>query len=280
MRLGVHVSISGHIYEAIDRAVSLGCNTFQIFPRNPRQIRSDKVDILEEVEEFRLRRLKVDIRPVVVHMPYTVNLASANERIYNLSLRSYIEDINDSSLLEAEYLVTHLGSFVASSEKGGLERFTQGISKVLRETANSIAILLENTAGSGSQLGDKIEHLQYVIKKNNSSKRLGLCLDTAHAFEAGFNIREKSGLDDFLARIDRLLGIDRLKVIHLNDSKTDLGSNLDRHQHIGKGFLGKEGIANIINHKLLRDLPFILETPKKNDEDDLMNLKMARGLAA
>jgi deoxyribonuclease-4 len=141
-----------------------------------------------------------------------------------------------------------------------------------------VTILLENTAGQGTNLGARLEHLQFVIEQNKSSPRLGLCFDTAHAFEAGFDVSQKKGLDDFLAKADKLFGLDRLKVIHLNDSKTELGSKVDRHQHIGEGFIGKDGISNIINHKLLKDLPFVLETPKKSDADDLKNLKMVRFL--
>lgn len=278
MRLGVHVSIAGHIYEAIDRASALGCNTFQIFPRNPRQIRPEDLDILDDVQEFRRARSQAGIKPVVVHIPYTVNLASALERLHRLSVQSYIDDINDVALLEAEYVVTHLGSFTESTEEAGLDKFTQGISKILGKTAETVEILLENTAGSGSQLGATLEHLQYVIKKNNSNKRLGMCLDTAHAFAAGFDIRDKKGLDYLLGKIDKLIGLDRLKVIHLNDSKVELGSRVDRHEHIGQGYIGKEGFREIINHKSLKDLPFILETPKKSDEDDLMDLKMVRSL--
>jgi len=275
MRLGAHVSIAGHIYESVDRALDLGINTFQIFPRNPRQVKPKKEDILDDIEEFKRRRSKADISPVVVHMPYIVNLATPKEHLFQLSLESYINDINNSAKLGAEYLVTHLGSFVGSTEVEGLKRFSRGIAIILEKTPKTVSILLENTAGSGSQLGAKIEHLEYVIKNNKSSKRLGMCMDTAHTFAAGFDISKKKGLDQFLSKVDESIGIERIKVVHLNDSKTELGTHLDRHENIGQGYIGKAGFRLILNNKYLKDLAFILETPGR---DDLDNLKIVRKL--
>lgn len=277
MKLGVHVSIAGHIYEAVDRAAELGCNTFQIFSRNPRGWAATKLDP-NDVEEFKKRRKEKGIAPVVVHIPYLINLCSPEEGLWRKSANAYINDIKRADMLGAEYFVTHIGSHKGKGEEFGISRFATGLNEAIEKAKPKLMILLENTAGAGDWLGYKFEHLKAIIDKIEEKKRVGICLDTAHTFESGYDVKTKAGLDSTLKRLDSIVGIERIKVVHLNDSKTAFGSNVDRHWHIGKGGIGKDGMKAILNHPKLKDLPFILETPKKNEEDDIANLNTVRKL--
>jgi len=278
MLLGLQVSIEGKIYEALERAKQLGCNTMQIFSRNPQRWRENFLE-RKDTEEFNNRQDKFKIKPIFIHISYLINLASPNPKLYEVSIEAYIEDILEAHTLRADYIVTHMGSHKDTSEEAGLKRFTSALNIILERTKNTnVGILLENTAGSGSWLGYKFSHQRTIIQGLNHRERIGLCLDTAHAYLAGYDIAGEDGLKELLGEIDKLVGINLIKVIHLNDAKDKLGSKRDRHEHIGKGKIGLEGIERIINHPKLKDIPFILETPKKNDEDDRMNLNTVRKL--
>lgn len=278
MLLGVHVSTEGKIYEAFKRASTLGCNTMQIFSRNPKRWR-DNILAPEDVKKFNKIGERYNISPVFIHIPYLINLASPNPRLYKESIKAYIEDIKEADALEADYIVTHMGSHKETSEDTGLERLTNALNIILEKTSDTrVGILLENTAGSGSWLGYKFSHQKIVLDGLKHKKRVGFCLDTAHAYLAGYDIRTKDGLEAMLNEIDSLVGIQLIKLIHLNDTKDKLGSRHDRHYHIGKGNIGLEGMRRIINHPKLRDLAFILETPKKTENDDKMNLATVRKL--
>lgn len=278
MRLGVHVSIAGKIYEAFSRAKELGCNTMQIFSRNPQQWR-DKALTSEDILEFNKTKARFNIKPIFVHIPYLINLASPNPKLYGSSIEAYIEDILEADALKADYIVTHMGSHKETSEEAGLRRLVRALNRILKETSKtSIGILLENTAGSGSWLGYKFSHQRKVIEGLKNPERAGLCLDTAHVYLAGYDISSAEGLEATLGEIEKSVGIKLIKLIHLNDARDKLGSLHDRHEHIGKGKIGLEGMRRIINHPALKDLPFILETPKKSAEDDPMNLAVVRKL--
>jgi deoxyribonuclease-4 len=278
MLLGVHVSTQGKIYEAVERGYKLGCNTIQIFSRSPQRWRDNFLEN-KDVEEFNRRREKFKIKPIFIHIPYLINLASPSPRLYGASIEAYIEDILEASLLKADYIVTHMGSHKATSEDEGLGRLINALNKILEKTKNTnVGILLENTAGSGSWLGYKFSHQKKIMQNLKYKERVGLCFDTAHAYLAGYDIAKKAGLEDTLGEIDKLVGLELIKLIHLNDAKDKLSSHHDRHENIGKGYIGLEGMKRIINHPKLKDLPFILETPKKNDESDIMNLSVVRRL--
>ncbi len=277
MKVGVHVSIAGKIYEAVDRAKELGCDTFQIFSRSPRswQIKELKK---AEVEEFKKRRKEAKITPVVVHIPYLINLASPEEPLYQRSISAYIEDIKRAEILGANYFVTHIGNHKGKGEKYGISRIVSALNQIVNQTKPRLKILLENTVGAGTVLGYNFAQLTAIIKGIKEAKYFGLCLDTAHAYAAGYNIATESGLEKMLKEIDELIGINRLFLIHANDSKTPLGSRVDRHEDIGKGEIGKEAFTRIVNHPALRPLPFILETPKKRAGEDVENLKTIKAL--
>ncbi|MDD5583858.1 MAG: deoxyribonuclease IV [Candidatus Omnitrophica bacterium] len=276
--LGCQVSSAGKIYEAVDRAKSLGCNTMQIFARNPRQWRKSTLS-KEDIELFKEKVKKEKINPVVVHIPYTLNLASIKQRFHKITIREFSQDLLEADKLGVQYLVTHPGSHKGGTEEKGLENIVQALKKILKGTKGvETKILIENTAGSGRWLGYKFSHQKFIFEELKQSPRIGLCLDTAHAWAAGYKIDEADGVEALLCEIDREVGLERLKVIHLNDTKDKLDSRRDKHADIGSGNIGTQGIACLINHPKLKHASFILETPKDGDEDDLRNLDIVRKL--
>jgi deoxyribonuclease-4 len=279
MLLGVHVSGATKIYEALERANALGCNTMQIFSRSPQRWRDKFLD-KKDIEEFNRRQETFKIKPVFVHIPYLINLASPNPRLYQASIEAYIEDILEASLLKVDHIVTHMGSHKDTSEEEGIKRLIDALNRILEKTRHvRVGILLENTAGSGSWLGYKFSHHKAIIENLKQKERVGLCLDTAHAYLAGYDIATKEGLGDMLSEIESMVGLRFIRLIHLNDARDRLGSHHDRHENIGKGPIGMEGMRRIVNHPRLKDLPFILETPKGTDDKlDIMNLKTVRRL--
>ena len=277
MKLGVHVSIAGHIYEAVDRAAALGCNTFQIFSRNPRGWEVLAL-IPGDVEEFKKRRKNKKISPVVVHIPYLINLCSGDDALWKKSLNAYIEDIKRADALGADYFVTHLGSPKEKGRDYGIERFSKGMVEAITKARPKLMILLENTAGGGDSIGSKFEDIAEIMKnvKARTKVDVGLCLDTAHTYEAGFDINTREGLEAALKKIDSTVGLGKIEVIHFNDSMSEMGSHNDRHWHIGKGKIGAEGMKRIVNHPKLKDCAFILETPKETEDADKKNLAAVR----
>jgi len=276
MRIGVHVSIAGKIYESIDRAKALGCEAMQIFSRSPREWKHVTLDP-QDIIEFKKRRKKSGIAPVVIHVPYLTNLASPQARLFYSSVSFNIEYLEEADKLGAEFLVTHMGSHKNSGEAQGVKRVAKALNLILDKTRGAkTVILLENTSGSGSWLGYKFLHQKKILDAVHDQKRVGLCFDTCHAFAAGYDIATETGLEATLGEIDSLVGLEKLKVIHLNDSKDELGSRHDRHEDIGKGKIGLAGFKRIVNHPKLRHLTFILETPKKDLNDDRRNLKTVR----
>ena len=277
MKFGVHISIAGNIYQAVDRAVGLSCDTFQIFSRNPRGWLAKPL-AKSDADEFRRRRNNSGIAPVAVHIPYLINLGSPEDALYHKSIRSYVDDIQRADLLGAEYFVTHLGSHRGKGEEFGLKRIADGLQIAISEAGPKLKILFENTAGSGDSLGHTLEQIARILELVPDEKSLGLCFDTAHAYGAGYDIANEKGLNAFLEKMERLLGKTRLCLIHANDSKAELGSRSDRHDDIGQGKIGLAGFRLIVNHPRLKSVPFILETPKKEPDEDERNLKTIRAL--
>ena len=275
-RIGLHVSIAGKIWESLGRAKALGCNTMQVFSRNPRGWQASEFDP-SDIENFKKLKIDYDIAPVVVHIPYIINLATPIDGLYKKSIVAYMEDIARADVLGVEYVVTHLGSHVGTGEEKGIGRFSEALNQIINQARPKTMILLENTAGSGSCIGYRFEHIERMIENNDHPERVGVCLDTAHTFESGYDIKTKSGIEKTLKKFDKLIGLDKIKVVHFNDSLSELGSRVDRHQHIGKGNIGLAAMKRIINHPGLKDAAFIMETPKKSDKDDKMNLKIAKG---
>jgi deoxyribonuclease-4 len=278
MRIGVHVSIAGKIYESLERAKALGCNTMQIFSRNPRGWSTAAI-ATEDIKKFKLLKARYDIRPVVVHIPYIINLATPDNALYERSIDAYIEDIKRADLLGAECFVTHLGSHVGSGEDKGIERFSKALNIIIKTARPKTTILLENTAGSGSWIGYDFKHINRIIDSLDDANNVGVCLDTAHTFEAGYDIKTKAGLEKTLKEFDRLIGLSLIKVVHFNDSLSKAGSRVDRHEHLGKGKIGTDALARIINHPTLKDAAFIMETPKETERDDKRNMAIAKKIS-
>ncbi len=277
MRLGFHISIAQGFSRVVARARKTGCETIQIFSRNPRGWDYHPLN-LEEVERFKADLVASGISPCFLHLPYLPNLAAAGDDLYVKSVNSLCEDLRRADILGVSFLVVHVGSRMTLSEPEAFEKVVRGLNTALEEVQNEVTILLENTAGQGTELGSRFEDLQQIINSVNDRKRIGICLDTAHAFQAGYDLSRKRGLDEALNEFERLIGLQNLCLLHLNDSKTPLASHADRHWHIGKGYIGLSGFKNIVNHPQLNHLPGIMETPRKDLKDDLKNMEIIKSL--
>ena len=273
MKLGFHVSISGSIDQSFDRAKLLECTAFQIFTRNPRTWKSKQLDAIE-VETFRSKHRVSKIGPVFSHMPYLSNLASPNKIIYEKSVDTLIEETERCSELGIRYIVTHIGSHVGTGVKNGKTRIIQALGKAIDE--NGPMILLENDSGSGSHIGSRFGDISDLINELEST-RIGFCLDTCHAFAAGYDLTTKNGLAITLREIKKTIGFRRLKLVHLNDSIGELSSGIDHHEHIGLGRIGEEGFRNILASSLAKR-PMIMETPIDDRRSDAENLYKVREL--
>jgi len=278
LKVGTHVSIAGSIDKAIDRAVNTGCNTFQIFSRNPRSWKTKELNI-DEIRKFRRKITAHEIYPSFVHMPYLPNMATPKKDLYARSIESLKIELTRCNVLNVPYIVTHLGSHLGSGKEPGTERVISAVNESLENVDNNVVILLENTSGYRNTLGSRFEDIGYIIDRVSNKERIGFCLDTCHAFAAGYDIRTDQGVSHLLNEIDDTIGLDKLKVIHLNDSKEDFNSKKDIHEHIGLGKIGLNGFKSILKENRLLKLPFILETPIDNRRDDLGNVKLVIDLA-
>ena len=277
MRFGFHISIAGGFSKVVERANVRGCETIQFFSRNPRGWKYSPLN-KEEVKEFRSSIQSSTLFPVFLHMPYLANIASFKSKFYKRSIQSIATDLQRAEQLGAQYLIIHIGHRMESSEDEAIEAVSQGIDQAFQKVKNSIILLMENTAGQGSEVGYNFEQIKGIIEGVEDNKRLGVCLDTAHTFEAGYNLSSKDGLERTLKNFDQAVGLKRLHLLHLNDSKTPLGSRKDRHWHIGEGYIGMEGFRNLVNHPLLKRLPGIMETPRKDTVEDLKNMEVIKSL--
>jgi len=277
MIIGKHVSIAGGLDKAFKRAADIGCNAVQIFVKNPRGWKMREVEA-EEVEKFKKKKDKYKINPVVVHAAYLINLASPKDELWEKSISALKSEYQRCDRLGAEYLIFHPGSHTGSGLEKGIERIAKALNIILNEVDTKTMILLENTAGAGTSIGEKFSQLKEIIDQVDQSERLGVCIDSCHAFTAQYNLAETEGLEELINDFDNIIGLDNLKVIHLNDSKYDCCTNKDEHAHIGKGKIGSSAFKRLINHSKLKDKIFILETPwfDKEEDDDVILLKELR----
>ncbi|MFQ6124617.1 MAG: deoxyribonuclease IV [Candidatus Heimdallarchaeota archaeon] len=279
LRIGVHVSITGSIDKAVERAVERGCNTFQIFTRSPRGWKFTAIPE-ENVSLFIEKYKEANITPVVAHMPYLPNLATSQSENYSKSLDTLISEIQRCEQLKIPYLVTHLGSHLGEGYEIGLKNILNAIDQALSQVDNKVMLLLENTAGTKNSMGSTFEEIQAIIEGlTHHQERIGICFDTAHGFAAGYDLRTEEAVQDTITKLDDIIGLKMLKVIHANDSKGDLASHIDRHEHIGLGYIGDAGFRALLHHKSLQDLPFIMETPIDDRQDDIGNIQKLRELA-
>jgi len=278
VKLGFHVSISGTIDRAVDRAVELGCDTFQIFTRSPR---SWAFNPLKEdgIEAFREKRRRTGIDPVFAHMPYILNLASPDDEVYQRSVDSLAVELTRCSALEVPFLVTHLGSHLGAGTDLGIARVIAAINTAFDRSDESVKVLLENGSGSGNHVGSTFQELRLILEGVEDARRVAACFDTCHAFATGYELRTPEGLAETLVAFSDSVGFERLMLVHLNDSVGGLGSGIDHHEHIGLGEIGDEGFRLIL-HSQLANVPMIMETPVDGRRSDADNMKKVRELAA
>tara|TARA_B100001750_G_scaffold8504_1_gene6520 strand:- start:718 stop:1557 length:840 start_codon:yes stop_codon:yes gene_type:complete len=278
MKLGVHVSIAGSIDLSITRARSLDLNTFQIFTRNPR---GWKFSDLQEsaILNFKNKVLSENISTVVCHMPYLPNLSSPKDDVHKMSVQALSSELERCNKLGINYVVTHIGSHLGTGIEKGLERVIKACNTALSDSSNDTMIILENTAGTKNNVGSKFEELKYIFDNVKDNSRIGFCFDTCHAFAAGYDLSSRKSTLDTIKTFDKIIGLKHLKVVHLNDSKGELGNGLDRHQHIGQGHIGEDGFREILKHSLIKNLPLILETPIDENFSDKDNIQKIYSLA-
>jgi len=277
VNVGVHVSIAGSLDLAVDRAKDAGCDVFQMFSRNPRGWAY--LPLTDEIcAKFRAKVKVTGILPVD-HMPYLPNLASPKEEIYEKSVQALTAELDRCGRLGIPFLVTHLGHHLGDGIAGGRARVIRAINTALGTSDNSVMLLLENTAGEKNSVGSSFEHIRGIIDGLDSQERVGVCFDTCHAFAAGYELRTEEGIAETIAQFDEQVGIRNLRIIHLNDTKGDRGSGLDRHEHIGMGFIGENGFRCILHHPAFKDLLLVCETPVDERRDDTGNIAKVRELA-
>lgn len=278
MRIGTHVSIEGGLWNAPKNANRTGAEVFQIFSRNPHG--GPVKPITEEIrEKFDSEMKKYGFDTFYIHTPYFINLASEKNNIYYGSISVIRQELERGSQIGAKAIMTHLGSYGQSSQKEGLNRVVEAIVKILEGYTGSTKLYLEMSAGAGQIVGDSFEEIASIAYNKQIKKYdIGVCFDTCHAFASGYDISNKDGVKEIFVRFDQILGLEKLKLIHANDSKGGLGTHLDRHDNIGKGKIGLEGFGAMVNNKYLRSLDWILETPKNNPKDDPKNIAILRKL--
>ena len=281
MLLGCHLSISGGLEQTVARAQALQINALQIFSHNAR---SWKMGALkpDEAKKFIERRRHAHVEYVVIHTIYLINLASPDPKNFKLSVQALQDEVQRAGELNIPHVNTHIGAHLGQGIEKGLERIAEAINTVLAspqaKNAPDVKILLENSAGEGTELGASFAELGTVLNNIKDKSRVGVCIDTCHAFAAGYELTTPHGLEKTLTELDREVGLERVALIHVNDSKFPLGSRRDRHEHIGQGHIGTEGFRLIVNHPALREKPFILETPKDDEQSDPTNLARIRAL--
>lgn len=279
MPFGAHMSIAGGIAKSFARGEQVGCETMQIFSKNDRQWKA-KPYPPEDIAAFKAEQARTGIAPVIVHCSYLVNLAAAEDELWEKSIAAFVDELERCALLGISAIVVHPGAHTGSGEAVGLRREADAFNRIFDAGAGGdVQVLLENTAGQGTALGWRFEHLAELLELVTHRERLGVCLDTCHLLAAGYDIRTANTYAATMVEFDRVVGLAHLKAWHLNDSQKDLGSRVDRHTHIGQGCVGLEAFRLLVNDPRFATLPMIIETPKEKDMiEDIENLKLLRSL--
>ena len=278
-QIGLHVSISGSLELAFDRAKEAGCTTFQIFTRNPNQWAYRPI-ASEVADAFRRRRREEGTRSVVDHMPYLPNLASHVPSTVKVSRASLAAEVKRCDELGIDFLVTHLGSHLGAGKAKGIRNVAGAVDFALAQSTGKAVVLLENMAGQKNSVGSSFDDLAGILDKVEDRKRVGVCFDTCHGYAAGFDLGSSAAVAQTMDLFDSTLGFDRLRVVHLNDSKGSLGGNLDRHENIGKGKIGTRGLKAFINYPEMLKRPVVMETPYEDVAGMISSMKAARALVA
>ena len=277
--LGAHTSAQGVVSKAVELAERLGFTAMQIFSKNNNRWAANQLDE-KEVALFKEKLSASSIKFVVVHDSYLINLCSSNEELLDRSREAYVDELMRCERLGIKYLNFHPGAYGTLGEEKGIQLVADSLNFAHAKTPDiKVSSMIELTAGQGTSLGYSFGQVKKIIDLVEDKSKMSVCIDTAHIFAAGYNIKEASEYKKVIKEFDDVIGLERLKCIHMNDSKKPLGSRVDRHEHIGKGFIGLEGFANIMNDKKIAHVPKILETPKgKECLEDLENLEVLRGL--
>lgn len=275
LKIGVHTSIAGGLHHSLERAKVLGCNTMQIFSHNPRGWAVKKITE-EEALMFQSLRSHLNISPLYIHASYLINLASRDKNLQRKSINLLVIEMERADVIGAEYVILHPGSASDAAGHVSRKRTIVALNEVSLRGRWKAGLIIENTAGERGDISSQVIHLSEIINAVKGSFVAGICIDTCHAFAAGYDIRSDKGVEQITEEIKHYIGLDKLRLIHLNDSKGDLGSGIDRHEHIGLGKIGIKGLKQFINHLPFRGIPLILETPKKRESDDPENLKKVR----
>lgn len=261
MKIGCHLSASNGFLHMAKETISLGGNTFQFFTRNPRGAGARAIN-QSDIEKFLKFKEENGIGTILAHAPYVLNPCSANEEIRELAVRLFADDIKRMEYIPESYYNFHPGSHLKQGVEKGIEYISEMLNTTLKKEQTT-TVLLETMAGKGSEVGSKFEELRMIIDRTKFDGKLGVCLDTCHVYDAGYDI--VNNLDGVISEFDRIIGLERLKAIHLNDSKNPFASHKDRHEKIGEGSIGLDAVKRIINHPKLKDLPFFLETPNDSE---------------
>jgi deoxyribonuclease IV len=277
--LGAHTSTSGGVDKAVDLAQSLGFTAMQIFSKNNNRWAAKPFEE-KDIHTFKEKLAASDIKFTVVHDSYLINLCAVTEELYLKSIAAFIDEIERCHQLGIEYLNFHPGAHCGAGEEAGIKKIAESINLAHEKTPHcKVSSMLEVTAGQGSAIGYRFEQIRNIIDLVEDKSRVSVCIDTAHIFAAGYDIKDPDNYEKVIKEFDSIIGLDNLKCFHINDSKKPLGSRVDRHEHIGQGLIGTQGFSNIMNDKRLTHIPKILETPKgKEHLEDVENIKVLKSL--
>ncbi len=276
--LGAHMSIAGGMHTALERAMSIGCTTMQVFVKNNNQWHGKPLTD-EDVATYKELRVKSSIAPVMAHDTYLINLCAADENILAKSRTTLKDEFDRCGRLGIEYLNFHPGSHMGRGEAEGIKRIAESLNLIHADTHVTTKSVLETTAGQGTAIGHRFEHLRAIMDLVDERDRMAVCIDTCHIFAAGYDIVTERGWEKTFREFDDIIGLDRLIAFHVNDSKRELGSRVDRHEHIGKGKIGLEGFRLLMNDTRFEHIPKILETPKGDDmKEDVENMMVLKSL--
>lgn len=280
MLLGAHMSIAGGIFNAFARGESVGCDTMQIFTKSSNQWKAKELTD-EDLGKYHAEQKRTRIAPVIAHDSYLINLGSPDPILIKKSREAFLVEMERCEKLKIPFLVTHPGSHLGKGEEWGVKRIAESISWLHEQTDGyTVKIALETTAGQGTNLGYRFEQIASMIEQAEQPERLAVCIDTCHIFAAGYDITTEKAYKQTISEFDRIIGLDRLAVIHFNDAKKALGSRVDRHEHLGKGEIGKDAFGFFMRDRRFAKIPKLLETPKGDDgEMDKVNLGLLRKLA-
>ena len=277
--IGAHMSIAGGIHLAFDRLDKIRGNALQIFTTNHRRWQPGKLDH-RQIDLFRARWQESGRIPVAAHDIYLINLAARDERTLFMSRAAFAEELSRCAALGIPYLIMHPGAHTGAGTEAGLKRLVENLDRAIETSrVESVCVLIENTAGQGSSLGSSFEEIGFILQNSAFGETLGVCYDTSHGFAAGYDMRNMESYGVTISKFDEAIGIDRLRFFHLNDSKSEAGSRVDRHEHIGKGKIGLDGFRLVLNDPRFQDRPMVLETPKGKDlKEDKENMRVLRSL--